>query len=42
MHQYQERDGEEEREPGGKTRFKELRKVWVRGRGPTGQNNVEE
>ena len=28
MHQYQERDGEEDRKPGGKTRVKEIWKVW--------------
>ena len=28
MHQYQERDGEEDRKPCGKTRVKEIWKVW--------------
>ena len=27
MHQYQERDGEEDRQPGGETRVKDIRKV---------------
>ena len=35
MHQYQERDGEEDRNPGGKTRIKEIRKLWG---GRTGQS----
>ena len=28
MHQHQEGDGEEDRKPGGKTRVKEIWKVW--------------
>ena len=41
MHQYQERDGEEDRKPAGKTRVKEMSKV-VKGGGCTGQDKVEE
>ena len=28
---HQERDGEEDRKPGGKTRVKDIWKVWVKG-----------
>ena len=38
MHQYQERDGTEDRKPVGKTRVKEI--MWHGGR--IGQNKVEE
>ena len=38
MHQNQERDREEDRKPGGKTRVKELWKVWAKG-GGTEQHN---
>ena len=43
MHQYKDRDGEEDRKPGGKTRVKEIYgKCGVKGGGRTGQDNVEE
>ena len=42
MHQFQERDGEEDRQPGGKTRVKEIWKVGVIGGGRIGQDKVEE
>ena len=35
MHQYEERDGEEDRKPGGKTRVKDMES-----RGHTGQDKV--
>ena len=41
MHQCPERDGEEDRKPGGKTRAKLIWKLWVKG-GRTGQDKVEE
>ena len=43
MHQYQERDGEKDRKPGGKTSVKD---IWegcgVKGGGRTRQDKVEE
>ena len=44
MHQYQERDEEEDRKPGGKTQVKEIymESVGVKGGGRTGQEKVEE
>ena len=43
MHQHQERDAEEERKPGGKTRVRDIYgKCGVKGAGRTGQAKVEE
>ena len=41
MHQYQERDREEGRKPGGETHVKEIWKVWVKGGGRNGPDKVE-
>ena len=42
MHQYQERDGEEDRKPGGKTRVTEIWWCGVKGGGRTEQDKVQE
>ena len=42
MQQYQERDGEEDRIPGGKICVKEIWKVWGKGGRRTGQDKAEE
>ena len=42
MHQYHEREGKEDRKPGGNTRVKEIRKVWANGGGRIGQRKLEE
>ena len=39
--QYQERDGEEDRKPGGKTCVKDIWKVRVKRGGRTGQDKVK-
>ena len=30
MHRYQERDGEDDRKPGGKTRVRDVESVWLK------------